>query len=83
MKFSMNGFRRQLSGDVQDLRDLIKAVIDDEWYDKDDLVDNINKIITASNVVNCVYQDGDKDFSDISDIEVEHLEISQHTEGSK
>lgn len=75
MKFSMNGFRRQLSGDIETLRDITKDAMNGEFYDKEDLVEAINQIITHSNVLNCVYQKGDPEFIDMSDLEVEHLEL--------
>ena len=74
MKFSMNGFRKNLSRDTATLRDIVQAVVDGNYYDKQDLIDAINQIITHSNVINCVFQKDDPDFSDISDIEIEHLE---------
>lgn len=77
MKFSMNGFRKQLSNDVTELRDLVSGVINEEYYDKDDLIDSVNKLITQSNVINCVYQKDDPDFTDISNIEVEHLKTER------
>jgi hypothetical protein len=73
MKFSMDGFRKQLSGDVKELRDSIEKIINDEYYEKDDLVEDINRIITHSNVINCVYESENELFNDITDIEVEHL----------
>lgn len=75
MKVSMNGFRKNLSGDVEKLRELIKEVINDEnWYDKQDLVDAMNQVIIHSNVLNCIFVEGDEDFSDLSHIELELLE---------
>lgn len=74
MKFSMNGFRKHLSGDTAALRDIVRSVVDGDYYDQQDLIDAMNQIITHSNVINCVYQKDDPDFSDISDIEIEHLE---------
>lgn len=74
MKVSMNGFRRNLSGDVQDLRDVAASIINDEWYDKADLAQAVNAIITHSNVLNCIYSKDDPDFTDMGDLEVEHLE---------
>lgn len=74
MKFSMNGFRRQLSGDVQALRDEVKKIISGEYCDHDDLIEAMNSVITHSNAVNCVYIDGDSDFSEMSDVEIEHIE---------
>lgn len=76
MKFSMNGFRRQLGGDVENLRDIARDVMNEEWFDRDDFVEAINQIITHSNVINCVYQNDDPDFVDMSDLEVGHLEIT-------
>jgi len=74
MKFSMNGFRRNLSNDVRELRDIVAAINNNQFYDKEDLVNAMNDVITHSNVVNCVYNPGDADFKDMSEIEVEHIE---------
>ena len=74
MKFSMNGFRRNLSGDVKSLRDIVEAIINDEYWEKEDLIVAANQIITHSNVVNCVYDNNDSDFTDMSDVEVEHID---------
>lgn len=74
MKFSMNGFRRQLSGDIADLRDLVKDAMNMQLHDKEELIDAMNRVITHSNVVNCVYQPDDPDFVDMSDLEIEHLD---------
>lgn len=74
MKFSMNGFRRQLSNNIESLRDIVGAVVSDGYYDKEELIDAVNTMITHSNVLNCVYQDGDPEFVDMSELEVEHLE---------
>jgi len=76
MKFSMNGFRRQLSNDVKSLKDIVELVINESFYDKDDLVEAVNDVITHSNVVNCVYNDNDPDFIEMSDVEIDHLEPS-------
>jgi len=77
MKFSMNGFRKQLSNDVDELREMVKNVLNDDYIDKDDLVEAMNDVITHSNVINCVYDDDDPNFSDISDIEIKHLEFNE------
>jgi|GEM_PF-2494319 len=74
MKFSMNGFRRQLSGDIQELRFQVNNVINDEWYSKEELAEALNAVIQHSNVLNCIYSSTDPDFTDMSDLEVEHLE---------
>ena len=74
MKFSMNGFRKNLSGDAATLRDIVESVVNGDYYDNQDLIDAMNQIITHSNVINCVFQKDDPDFSDISHVEIEHLE---------
>ncbi|TFH84947.1 hypothetical protein EQG41_19695 [Billgrantia azerbaijanica] len=74
MKVSMNGLRRNLSGDVQELRDVAASIINDDWYDKADLVRAVNAIIQHSNVLNCIYVANDPDFTDMGDLEVEPLE---------
>lgn len=75
MKFSMNGFRRGLSDDAQSLRDVAECILNDGLdYNRDDLVEAVNRIITQSNVLNCVYVADDPEFTDLGHLEVEHLE---------
>ena len=76
MKFSMNGFRRQLSTDTEALRDIARDVMNGERYDKEDFVEAINQLITHSNVLNCVYQQDDPEFIDMGYLEVEHLGLT-------
>lgn len=74
MKFSMNGFRRSLSAEVDRLRQEVERVVMGAGYDEEELAEAMNAVVTASNVINCVYQDGDDNFSDISDLEIPHIE---------
>ena len=74
MKFSMNGFRHNLSHDIEELRRLSKLVIRDEYYDKDEFVDAVNRIISHSNVLNCVSDENDPDFNEMSNLEVPVIE---------
>ena len=74
MKVSMNGLRRNLSGDVNRLKDMVSSVLSGDAYDEEDLKEAMNEVITQSNVLNCVYHDGDDDFSDMGDVEVAHLD---------
>ena len=74
MKFSMNGFRRNFSEDVELLREIVSAVINDNDYDKEELVDSLNQVITHSNVINCIYDNENPDFNNMSDTEVKRLE---------
>lgn len=75
MKFSMNGFRRQLSGDCEALKRIAESILSGDYWDKDDFVDAVNDVIRHSNVINCVYSKDDPDFSDMSYLEVDHIEL--------
>lgn len=77
MKFSMNGFRRQLSTDTEALRDIARDILNGNFYEKEDLVEAVNGIITHSNVINCLFSKDDPEFTEMSDIEVEHLELNE------
>ena len=83
MKFSMNGFRRQLSNDCQQLKEIALSIISGDLYEHDDLIDAVNQLITHSNVINCVSIVGDANFSDMSDLEIEHLEYYDQQAGSE
>ncbi|MCC8292243.1 hypothetical protein, partial [Escherichia fergusonii] len=74
--FSMDGFRRQLSENVGELRDAIKGIIS-EGYDCDpsELTDLMNAVICDSNVINCVFIDDVKSFSDLSDVELGLIDL--------
>lgn len=74
MKVSMNGLRKQLSGDVQQLRDVAELIINGEHYEKSELLEAVNSVIRHSNVLNCVFEKDDPEFSDLSDIEVPLIE---------
>ena len=75
MIFSMNGFRKNLNCDIENLRELIQSVIDDNDFDKEDLVDAMNQVICHSNTLNCVSIEGNKDFSLMEDLHADLLEM--------
>lgn len=72
MKVSMNGLRRNLSQDVGRLCDVVTAVLRDDWFDKDILLESMNAVIQDSNILNCVYTE-DESFSDMSDVSIESI----------
>lgn len=74
MQFSMDGFRESLSEDIKALRDIVSSIINEEHYDEDDLIEEMNKVITSSNVINCVFDDDNPSFNDISHIAIEHID---------
>lgn len=71
MKFSMNGFRHELSSDVRELRDLVQSIVEDDYWEKEDLISAVNNVITHSNVVNCVSAENDPDFSEMGHVTVD------------
>ena len=74
MKFSMNGFRHQLHRDVADLKAIVEDVLSDEYFDKDELIEAVNAVISHSNTINCVSDGKDPDFTLMCNVEIEHLE---------
>ena len=74
MKFSMNGWRHDFSNQVKELRDVAHSILNDDFFDADELRDVTTRLICMSNSINCVYIDGDELFSDMSDLEVAHLD---------
>ncbi|MAK91101.1 MAG: hypothetical protein CMI13_07710 [Oleibacter sp.] len=79
MKVSMNGLRQNLSEEIAWLRDQVQAVIRGEHYDEDDLRDAMNAVIQSSNVLNCVFNADDPDFSNIGHIELDLIEPDEVT----
>lgn len=75
MRFSMNGFRQQLSNDVKELKDIVESIVSGSFYENEELVSAANDLIRHSNVINCVYDNENPDFSEMSDIEVDHIEL--------
>ena len=75
MKVSMNGLRRQLSTATENLKALVVDAAEMTLRDKAELYEAMNEVIQISNVLNCVYEPGDPEFTDMSDLEVDHLEL--------
>lgn len=73
MKFSMNGFRKSLNQDLIDLKIKLERVVAGKNFDADDLKESFNVIAQHSNVLNCVYDNDDEEFSDLSDLVIEYL----------
>lgn len=74
MQFSMNGYRRNLMRQVQDLRNQIESILEGEACDSDNLRESMNGIIQQANIINCVFKKDDPEFSDMSDQFVEFIE---------
>ena len=73
MKFSMDGFRKQLNIDLIDLKQKIERVVAGKNFDADDLTESFNTIAQHSNLINCVYNDNDETFSDLSHISIDEI----------
>ena len=77
MKFSMDGFRKNIAGEVAELKDLVEAVLAGEFYDNEDLQDAMNDVICSVNALACVYDDENELFNDLGDaIEIEIIDQS-------
>ena len=74
MKFSMNGFRRQLHTDLDDLKQILERVMLGKHFDTDELAESFNIIVQHSNLLNCVYSDKEDEFSDLSNLHLEGIE---------
>lgn len=67
--FSIDGWRRCLSDDLNELRGLLHDhFIADEHVDADDIGEVLDRIICSSNSFNCVSVQGVADFTDLSDV---------------
>ena len=73
---SMNGLRRTLTRDLRSLANLMRHLLTTGDYDKEELCDALNDVIYTSNTLNCVYNPADENFSDISDVFVEAIDLS-------
>lgn len=76
----MKVFRRNLSANVEDLRDIIEKVLSDDFYNSDDLKKAMNGVISSSNFLNCVFQKDDPDFVEMDDLEVKYLDDEEDEE---
>lgn len=74
MKFSMNGYRRQLSEDISNLKRIVEDIKTGNQYAEDELIEITNDLICKSNGLNCVSIKDDESFSDMSDLEIELIE---------
>ncbi|OES24198.1 hypothetical protein [Alteromonas macleodii] len=74
MNYSMDGFRKQLHGELLAIKTLIESAEDGE-PSAQDLVEHVNALITQSNGVNCVSCDTDPLFNDLSNLEIEHVAL--------
>lgn len=80
MKISMDGFRQSLTNDVGALKDIVTAVVDgdfNELYQKEDLINAMNQVISMSNALNCVYFKDNPDFTNMSDLRTKFIEAKE------
>ena len=74
MKFSMDGFRKQLHVDLDDLKQILERVMLGKNFDTDELAESFNIIVQHSNFINCVYSDKEEEFSNLSELRLDELE---------
>jgi len=82
MKISMDGLRKDLTGNLKRLRSVIESINDDycDSIDTDTLeglMFEFDTVAQSSNILNCVYDDESENFSDLSDLYVDYLEEDQ------
>jgi hypothetical protein len=77
IKFSMNGFRSNFYDDLVELKELIKQVLEDEYFDKDDLSSAMDQVLCSANALNCVYLPEDDSFSNMEHIFIPLLDDSE------
>jgi hypothetical protein len=77
MKISMNGFRKNFGNDVRKLKSLVIDAANDELHDKNELFEAMNDVIMKMNTLYCIYDNEQEDFKDMSNIEIELIEIEE------
>lgn len=72
VQVSMNGLRKGLVDDAQELRQAIKDVFDflDE-DDKQELTERFDTLACGLNSLNCIHAENDENFTCMEDVEVE------------
>ena len=66
--FSMNGFRKNMASDINELRASLESAMDEipDWI-AEDIKDNFDRVACASNGLNCVSIKDDPYFIDMTD----------------
>ena len=68
MRVSVDGMRRNMTADINWLREAITSVIDElDTDDKQEIIDSFNKVACNQNSFNCMYDDENDDFNDMGD----------------
>lgn len=73
LKFSFDGYRRNLMRDIEELKEQVRYVANGDNFDSDELVDKFDDVVQHVNILNCVYSNSLEEFSDLSDECVEFL----------
>lgn len=79
LSFIMNGFRQNLSEDLKRLKESVINVANQEYFITEELVDDTNAIICASNALNCIWVSGDEHFKNMEDVELGLIEFDGET----
>lgn len=74
MEVSMNGLRANMVRSSNELAEIVQSIVDDESFDKDELVAMFDNLAQDIAMFTCVFDSDNKDFSDMSDkLEVKRL----------
>lgn len=68
MRVSVDGMRRNMTADINRLREAITSVIDElDDYDKQKIIESFDQVACNQNSFNCMYDDEDEDCNDLGD----------------
>ena len=74
MKVNMNGARRSLTCGLNDLTVFLKGLIERlPVIEAQELGELHQELAQSVGILNCVYQDGDESFTDLSELAVDQL----------
>lgn len=76
MRVSVDGMRRNMTADINRLREAITSIIDElDADDKQEIIDSFDSVACNQNGFNCMYDDENDDFNDMGDkLEIELLD---------
>jgi hypothetical protein len=68
MKVSVDGMRRNMTDDLTRLREAILSITDNLYQDdKQEIIDSFDQVACNQNSFNCLYDDENPLFNDLSD----------------
>lgn len=75
--YSVNGVRRELNADLEQLREFAIALKNEQEIDVDELINHVNSMICKSNGFNCVSVEGLAGFDNLTHIELPLIDTEE------